>query len=98
LFTQQPAEIITGSERFAQTVERFCPERLEQFVRHQAHVLKHASAMPADYGSIVRSSLADVKFLPHESKGSVAASTLASKDRSILRGYFDRNSKETSCS
>jgi len=54
--------------------------------------------MPADYGSIVRSSLANVKFLPHESKGSVAASTLASKDRSILRGYFDRNSKETSCS
>jgi hypothetical protein len=40
--------------------------------------------MPADYGSIVRSSLADVKFLPHESKGSVAAGTLASKDGSIL--------------
>jgi hypothetical protein len=54
--------------------------------------------MPANHGNIFRFGLADAKFVRHASKGSVAASTLASKDRSILRGYFDRNSKETSCS
>jgi len=88
--THQPAEIIAGSERFAQTIECFCPERLEQFVRHQAHVLKHAGAMPADNGSIVRGGLADVKFLRHKRKSSVAATILASKDGSIRGGYFDR--------
>ena len=97
-FAHQPAEIIAGSERFAQKMECFCLERLEQFVRHEAHVLKHAGTMPADYGSIVGSGLADVKFLRHKSKSSVAATTLASKDGSIRRGYFDRNSEESSCS
>src|SRR5207253_9022098 len=81
-FAHQPAEIIAGSERFAQKMECFCLERLEQFVRHEAHVLKHAGTMPADYGSIVGSGLADVKFLRHKSKRSVAATTLASKDGS----------------
>jgi len=44
--------------------------------------------MPADYGSIVGSGLADVKFLRHKSKSSVAATTLASEDGSIRRGYW----------
>jgi hypothetical protein len=39
--------------------------------------------MPADYGSIVRSGLADMKFLRHKSKSSVAATTLASKHGSL---------------
>ena len=94
-FTHQPGEIIAGSERFAQTIERFCLERLEQVVRHQAHILKHAGAMPADYGGIVGGGLANVKFLRHKSKSSVAPTALASKDGSIWRGYFDRNSEKT---
>src|SRR5439155_633776 len=48
----------------------------------------HVCAMPADYGSIVGSGLADVKFLRHKSKSSVAATTLASEDGSIRRGYW----------
>ncbi len=67
--THQPAEIVSGSERFAQTIERFCPKRLEQLVRHQTHILEHAGAMPADYASIVRIGLADLEFLRHERKG-----------------------------
>jgi len=54
--------------------------------------------MPADYASIIRDSLADVKFLRHESKSSVAATVLASKDGSIRLGYFDKNSEESSYS
>jgi hypothetical protein len=54
--------------------------------------------MPADYGGIVRVGLADVKFLRHKSKSSVAANILASKDGSIRRAYFDKNSEELSCS
>jgi hypothetical protein len=54
--------------------------------------------MPADYASITRAGLADAKFLRHESKSSVAATVLASKDGSIRTGYFDKNSEESSCS
>src|SRR4029077_18914381 len=61
--THQPAEIVSGSECFAQTIERFCPKRLHKPVRHQTHILEHAGAMPADYDSIVRIGLADLEFL-----------------------------------
>ena len=54
--------------------------------------------MPADYASIVRGGLADVKFLRHESKNSVAATVLASKDGSIRPVYFDKKSEEISYS
>src|SRR4029077_14967113 len=46
-WTRPPAEIIAASERFAQTIERFCPNRLEQLVRHQTHILQHAGTVPA---------------------------------------------------
>ena len=67
-FAHQPAEIIAGSERFAQKMECFCLERLEQFLRHPAHVLKHTGAMPADYASILWVGLTDLEFPRHERK------------------------------
>src|SRR5437762_12896430 len=81
-FTHQPAEVVAGSERPGQTIQRFRAKRLEQFVRHQTHVLKHAGAMPADHSGIVGSGLADAKFLRHASGSSVAQVTLARKDSS----------------
>ena len=87
--THQPAEIVAGSERFAQTIERFCPKRFEQFVRYQTHVLEHAGAMPADYASIIRVGLADLEFLRHEGKTVCRGQPiLASKDGSIRRALF----------
>ena len=54
--------------------------------------------MPADYASIVRGGPADLEFLRHERKDLSQLPSLASKDGSIRRAYFDKKSEERSCS
>ena len=93
-FTQQPAEIITGSERFAQTVERFCPESSTRTIRPAPGPCPETCGRDASrlWRHRPEFSVADVKFLPSREQKALSrqAPLQATKTARFCAGYFDK--------